>query len=108
MASGSLAGLCGSEEMPSCELGKLDVRCTSSMPAESLGPPRSLEPSREDPTSFVFIVLTMFEGSREVAGRYIKEGFVAGGGIERLARPMFAPEVPGSANLLFLFVTVVV
>lgn len=39
-------------------------------------------------------------GRRELAGLYIEEGFVAGGGIEMLALPILPPIVPTSANRL--------
>lgn len=46
------------------------------------------------------MVLDRFVGRREVAGLYIEEGFVAGGGIEMLALPILPPVVPTSAKRL--------
>ena len=51
------------------------------------------------------MVFSKVEGRREEEGRYIDDGFVAGGGMEMLALPMVAPVVPASANRLFRFGT---
>ena len=47
------------------------------------------------------MALAKFVGRRELAGLYIEEGFVRGGGIEMLALPILPPTVPTSANRLF-------
>lgn len=61
----------------------------------------SIVPSIPNSPSLESIALDTFVGRRESAGLYLEEGFVAGGGMEMLALPMFPPNVPTSANRLF-------
>lgn len=82
----------------------LAVLCSSSISSESveaafpLTASSATGPLTAEVGDLCDEVLTM-------AGRYIDEGFVAGGGMERLARTL-PPIVPASANLLFRLATV--
>lgn len=99
--SKGVKGLCGSEAGTPCEPGRLVVFSITCSPAESPMTVSSIAPSNPVSTSLGSMVLEKFVGRRELAGLYIDEGFVAGGGIEMLALPIFPPTVPTSANRLF-------
>ncbi len=73
------------------------------MAPPSFGNSPSLAPSVVEPVSIGPELFRRLDGRRAVAGRYMEEGFVAGGGMDRLALPTFPPTVPASANLLFRF-----
>ena len=94
-------GLFGSETKTPCEPGRLVVLSRSCNAAESPTTFSSVVPSNPVSPSLESIVLAKFVGRREVAGLYIEDCFVTGGGIEILALPILPPTVPTSANRLF-------
>ena len=99
--SGGSSGLCASEVGSPCEFGRLEVFSRSGNTAESPSRLSSIVPSIPDSPSLRSMALAKFVGRRELAGLYIEEGFVRGGGIEMLALPILPPTVPTSANRLF-------
>lgn len=94
-------GLCDPGAGIPCEPGRLVVFSRSCSTAESPTKLSSAVPSNPVSPSRGSMVLDKFVGRRELAGLYIDEGFVAGGGIEMLALPILPPTVPTSANRLF-------
>ena len=79
----------------------LTLFCKISSAAVSLLTLPSLVLSISTSSSAVSMVLRKFEGRRAVDGLYLEDGFVAGGGIEMLALPIFPSTVPASAKRLF-------
>ena len=90
-----------SDARPPCELGKLVVFSRSCSIAESLKTLSSIVLSIPVSPSLESMVLSKLVGRRELAGRYIEDGFVTGGGMDMLALPIVPPTVPTSANRLF-------
>ena len=93
-------GLCDSVAKTPCDPGRLVVFSRSCSTAESPTRPSSIVTSNPVSPSLGSMALDKFVGRRELAGLYIEEGFVAGGGIEMLALPILPPIVPTSANRL--------
>ncbi len=90
-----------SEAMATWEPGRLVVFSRSSRPAESPRTFSSVVPSKPVSPSLGSMALGKFVGRRELAGLYMDDGFVTGGGMEMLALPILPPIVPTSANRLF-------
>lgn len=101
LESGGSKGLYASEVRGPCEFGRLEVFSRSGKTAESPNRLSSVVPSNPDSPSLGSMALAKLVGRRELAGLYIEEGFVRGGGIEMLALPILPPTVPTSANRLF-------
>ena len=101
LESGGRNGLCASGVRGPCEFGRLEVFSRSGNTVESPNRPSSVVPSNPDSPSLGSMAVAKFVGRRELAGLYIEEGFVRGGGIEMLALPILPPTVPTSANRLF-------
>ena len=94
-------GLFASVTGAPCEPGRLVVFSRSCRTAESPAMFSSVVPSNPVSPSLKSMVLGKVVGRRELAGLYIEDGFVVGGGIEMLALPILPPTAPTSANRLF-------
>ena len=99
--SKGIEGLFPSVTRAPCEPGRLVVFSRSSSTAESPTAFSSVVPSNPVSPSLKSMVLARVVGRRELAGLYIEDGFVVGGGIEMLALPISPPTAPTSANRLF-------
>ena len=86
-----------------CEPGRLVVVSRSCSTAGSPTALSSIVPSSPMSPSLESMALGKFVGRRELAGLYIEDDFVAGGGMEMLALPILPPIVPTSAKRLFRF-----
>ena len=99
--SKGINGLVASVTRAPCELGRLVVFSRSSSTAESPAMFSSVVPSNPVSPSLISMVLGRAVRRRELAGLYIEDGFVVGGGMEMLALPISPPTAPTSANRLF-------
>ena len=94
-------GLFDSGARLACVPGRLVVfskSCSTSASPTALSSP---VPSNPASISLGSMALGRFVGRRELAGLYIDDGLVTGGGMEMLALPILPPTVPTSAKRLF-------
>lgn len=99
--SKDIKGLFASVTRVPCEPGRLVVFSRSSSTSESPTVFSSVVPSNPVSPSLRSMVLGRVVGRRELAGLYIEDGFVVGGGIEMLALPISPPTALTSAKRLF-------